>query len=71
MKYIKNNIVENYLKENIGKSLSIKNIYKQLCISKKLAIYMANHSTNIEKVKPFDVGSGKYNLLVFKYNQAV
>jgi len=71
MKYIKDNIVENYLKENAGKSLSIKNIYKQLCIKRRLAIYMANHSKNIEKVKPFVVGSGKYNLLVFKYNQAV
>ncbi len=49
MKYIKDNIVENYLKENIGKSLSIKNIYKQLCIKRRLAIYMANHSKNIEK----------------------
>lgn len=71
MKYFKDNIVENYLKENIGKSLSIKNISKQLSIKRRLAIYMVNHSTNIEKVKPYQVGSGKYNLLVFKYNEAI
>ena len=61
------NKVENYLKENIGKNLSLRKIHKDLKISRKKIISLVKQSENISAVKPLDVGSNAYFLHVYTY----
>jgi len=61
------NVVENYLKENIGKNLSLRKLHKDLKISRKKIISFVNKSKNISIVKPLDVGSNAYFLHVYTY----
>ena len=68
MKVIKNNIVENFLKNNQNKKYSLKKIKRELNISKKYAFFLAMNSKKIKKVKPLDVGSCKNKLSIFQYN---
>jgi hypothetical protein len=56
---IKENPVENYLRTNCGKKLSIKTIKKNLDIKYKAVIFYAKNSKNIRTVAPYEVGSGK------------
>ena len=48
------NKVENYLKENIGKNLSLRKMHKDLKISRKTIISLVKQSKNINPVKPID-----------------
>jgi len=67
-KFIKNNIVEDYLKQNPTMKFSIKSIKNELKLKKiSIAYYYATNSKNIRKVNPLEVGSGKKNLSVFTY----
>ncbi len=63
------NVVENYLKENIGKNLSLRKLHKDLKISRKKIISFVNKSKNISVVKPLDVGSNAYFLHVYTYHK--
>ena len=63
------NVVENYLKENIGKNLSLRKLHKDLKISRKKIISFVNKSKNISIVKPLDVGSNAYFLHVYTYHK--
>jgi len=67
---IKENPVENYLRENSGKKLSIKTIKKNLNIKYRTAIFYAKNSKYIRTVEPYEVGSGKkfQHLYEFKNN---
>ena len=61
------NEVENYLKENIGKKLSLRKMHKDLKISRKKIISFVKQSKNIIPVKPLEVGSRAYFLHVYTY----
>lgn len=62
-----NNPVEEYLKNNLNKMLSLRTISKNLKLKRKKTDYLINQSKNIKKVEPCEVGSGKYILNVFTY----
>ena len=62
------NEVENYLKENIGKNLSLRKMHKDLKISRRTIISLVKQSKNISPVKPLDVGSNAYFLHVYTYD---
>ena len=61
------NEVENYLKENIGKNLSLRRMHKDLKISRRKIISLVKQSKYISAVKPLDVGSNAYFLHVYTY----
>jgi len=63
------NVVENYLKENIGKNLSLRKLHKDLKISRRKIISFVNKSKNISIVKPLDVGSKAFFLHVYTYHK--
>jgi len=62
------NPVEEYLKTNQSKMLSLKNISKELRIKRKKTDYFIHRSKNIRHVEPFEVGSGKHKLNIYTYN---
>ena len=61
------NEVEHYLKENIGKKLALRTIYRNLKIKRRKAIWLINQSTNIKKLTSHEVGSGKSNIHIYTY----
>ena len=65
---IKNNLIENYYCENAGKNLSLRKVSKLLNIKLKKSIFLANNSSLLKKVEPYEVGCGKKSILLFRYN---
>jgi hypothetical protein len=63
------NIVEVYLRENKGKNLSLRKIYRDLKIKRRKAIWLIHQSKNIDNVNPLDVGSNSNFLHVYKYHE--
>ena len=63
------NEVEDYLKENKEKILSLRKIVKALKIKRKKAIWLIHQSQRIEKVNPLYVGSNKTFMHIYKYKQ--
>lgn len=61
------NEVEDYLKENADKKLSLRNIYKDLSIKRRKTIWLINNSSHIRKVAPYEVGCGKREIHVYTY----
>ena len=61
------NIVEDYLKENSGKNLSLRTIRGDLKISKRKILQFISKSKHIVPVKPLDVGSLAFFLHVYNY----
>ena len=61
------NIIEDYLKENTGKNLSLRRIYRDLKIKRRKAIWLIHQSKKIKNVEPLTIGSGKYFLHVYTY----
>ena len=61
------NEVEDYLKENSNKKLALRTIYRDLKMKRRKAIWLINQSKNIVKVKPQEVGSGKYTIHVYSF----
>ena len=61
------NIVEEYLKSNSGKNLSLRNIYKNTCIKRNKALWMIKNSKKIKNVEPLIVGSNKKFLHVYTF----
>ena len=66
-----NNEVEDYLKENVGKYLSLRKIYRDLKMKRRKALWLIHQSTNITNVDPLDVGSNKRFLHVYTYGDYV
>lgn len=64
-----NNPVREYLKNNPTKILSINNLQKNLPLrlKKRQIYYYCANSNHIQKVNPYEVGSYKHKLNVFKY----
>ena len=73
-KYI-DNPVEKFLKEYKSHDVyndtiySIKTLSKKLGLRKRQIYFYCIISPNISKCNPIDVGSGKKNLNIFKYNE--
>ena len=63
------NVIENYLKENSTKKLSLKRITKDLSLKRRKAIWLIHQSKKIQIVKPIEVGSNKYFMHVYKYSE--
>ena len=68
MKTIQNNPVEKYLEQFPNKKISLRKIQRELKLSKNYAFFLAMNSKKIRKVNPLEVGSDKYKLSVFTYN---
>lgn len=66
-KKLKKNEVEDYLKENLGKILSIRKICKDTGLKRRKAIWLIHQSENIRCVDPLEVGSGRHFLHVYTY----
>lgn len=62
-----NNIVRDYLKEHNAKKLSVNYLKRELNIKSRKVLYYCQHSNHIEQVKPWEVGSSKHTVDVFKY----
>ena len=69
MSNIKDNIneLEEFLKNSSNVIYSIKTLSKRLNMRKKHIYYLFKKSENVVKCKPFDVGSNKSKLNIFKY----
>ena len=65
------NKVENYLKENIGKTLSLRRMHKDLKISRRKIISLVKQSKHISPVKPLDVGSNAFFLHVYTFKTPI
>ena len=63
------NEVEEYLKENKGKNLSLRKIYRDLHIKRRKAIWLIHQSKNINSVDPLKVGSNAHFLHVYTYEE--
>jgi len=61
------NPVEEYLKANAEKKLSLRTIYRELSMKRKKTIWLIHQSDKIVNVNPLEVGSNKYFLHVYKY----
>ena len=61
------NEVEEYLFNNKGKKLGINKIYRDLPLKKRNIFYQIKTSSNIRRVQPSEVGSGKNTISVFTY----
>lgn len=62
-----NNIVRDFLKEHNTKKLSVNYLKRELNIKSRKVLYYCQHSNHIEPVKPWEVGSSKHTVDVFKY----
>ena len=65
---VKNNEVENYLKNNPNLKISLKKLKNILKLKKSYTYFLATNSKKIKRVEPLDVGTMKKNLFVFTYN---
>lgn len=61
------NIVRDYLNEHNAKKLSVNYLKRELNIKSRKVLYYCQHSNHIEQVKPWEVGSSKHTVDVFKY----
>jgi hypothetical protein len=61
------NEVENHLKTNANKMLSLRNIYRDLSMKRRKTLWLINQSSHIRKVNPNEVGSGKREIHVYTY----
>ena len=71
MRYVRSKVneVEDYLRENKGKMLSIKTIKHRLGLKRRRVIYLIHKSKNIKNVAPLDVGSRRAFLHVYRYEE--
>lgn len=67
VKTVSPNEVEDYLKKNANKMISLRNIYRDLSMKRRKTLWLINNSPHIRKVTPFEVGSGKYSIHVYTY----
>ena len=61
------NEVEDYLRENVNKMISLRNIYRDLSMKRRKTLWLINHSAHIRKVNPSEVGCGKHSMHVYTY----
>lgn len=63
------NEVEEYLKENKEKNLSLRKIYRDLHMKRSKAIWLIHQSKNISNVVPLKLGSNAHFLHVYTYKE--
>jgi hypothetical protein len=63
------NQVEEYLKLNSGKNLSLRKIYRDLGMKRRKAIWMINNSEKIKNVNPLKVGCNKHFVHVYTFSE--
>ena len=63
------NEVEDYLKENMGKKLSLRKIYRDLKMKRRKTIWLIYQSKKIRAVNPLEVGSNKHFMHVYTYSE--
>ena len=63
------NPVENYLRENSAKSLSLRTISRELKLRRRETLWLIHKSKNIANVAPLTVGSNKSFMHVYKYSE--
>lgn len=61
------NEVEEYLKNNKGKNLSLRRIYKDIGLKRRQTLWMIKNSEKIENVLPLCVGSNKHFIHVYRF----
>ena len=61
------NPVEEHLKINDKKILSLRVLSKELNLKKKQIDYFVHNSNNIRNCEPIEVGSGRYKLNIYTY----
>jgi hypothetical protein len=64
---VSQNEVVDYYRDNAGKNLSLKKVSKALNIKFGRGVYLVNHTDKLTKTNRQEVGSGKSNLLVYRY----
>ena len=71
MRYARSKVneVEDYLRENKGKVLSIRTIKYRLGLKRRRVIYLIHKSKNIKNVAPLEVGSRCAFLHVYRYEE--
>ena len=55
VKTVSPNEVEDYLKENVDKMVSLRNIYRDLSMKRRKTLWLIHNSSHIRKVTPFEV----------------
>lgn len=60
------NPIEDYYRENAGKNLSLRKVSKNLGIKLREGVFLANNSSILKKVEPYEVGCGKKSMLLFR-----
>ncbi len=60
------NIIEDFYRKNAGKNLSLRKVSKQLGIKFRKGVFLANNSSVLKKVEPYEVGCGKKSMLLFR-----
>tara|TARA_B100000900_G_C20572744_1_gene713983 strand:- start:27 stop:233 length:207 start_codon:yes stop_codon:yes gene_type:complete len=60
------NIIEDFYRKNAGKNLSLRKVSKQLGIKFRKGVFLANNSSVLKKVEPYEVGCGKKSILLFR-----
>tara|TARA_Y100000389_G_scaffold198880_1_gene236223 strand:+ start:11544 stop:11768 length:225 start_codon:yes stop_codon:yes gene_type:complete len=68
-KNIHPNHVEDFLKANSEKKLSIRTIKKNLNMNYRQLFFYIKHSNNIKNVPPHEVGSGSKFLHIYQYEK--
>lgn len=63
------NEVEEYLKSNNNKNLSLRKIYKDLGLKRRKAIWMIKNSKKIKNVNPLTVGCNKHFMHVYTFSE--
>jgi hypothetical protein len=61
------NVVRDYLESHPTQKLSVNYLKKALKIKKSKVLYYCMNSVHIERVEPWEVGSYKHTVDVFKY----
>ena len=67
VKTVSPNEVEDYLKENPNKMVSLRNIYRDLSMKRRKTLWLIHNSSHIRKVSPIEVGCGKHEVHVYTY----
>jgi len=65
---LNSNPLEDYLKNDMGKKLSVKTLHKRLNIPVKTVFFLIKNSDYIRKVSPLEVGSYKKVINVYTYS---
>ena len=69
MYYIVKNDVEEYLKANMDKKISLRKIYRDLKMKRRKTIWLIHQSKNIRLVDPLEVGCNKKFVHVYSYQE--